>query len=125
MRVTSHGGEIDIPLVQPSSGTMELQLRAHRAIAAGAKSLSVALPQPHAGTSSPASLAVLAADNVELIPNKQAIEGLVQQRLAPAMKLPERQQDPLFYRGTMGPADVLRPTSACTANESRLTWPAE
>ena len=57
-----------------------------------------------AGTSSPASLAVLAADNVELIPNKQAIEGLVQQRIAPAMKLPERQQDPLFYRGTMGPA---------------------
>ncbi len=102
--VTPHGGEIDIPLVQPTSGTLELQLRAHRAIEAGAKSLSVALPQPRAGTSGPASLAVLAADNVELIPNKQAIEGLVQQRLAPAMKLPERQQAPLFYRGTMGPA---------------------
>jgi len=102
--VTLHSGEIDIPLVQPSSGTMELQFRAHRAIEAGAKALSVVLPQPHAGTSGPASLAVLAADNVELIPNKQAIEGLVQQRIAPVAKLPERQQDPLFYRGTMGPA---------------------
>jgi hypothetical protein len=102
--VTLHGGEIDIPLVQPSSGTMELQFRAHRAIEAGAKSLSVVLPQPRAGTSGPASLAVQAADNVELIPNKLAIEGLVQQRIAPATKLPERQQDPLFYRGTVGPA---------------------
>ena len=62
------------------------------------------LPQAHAGTRGPATLAVLSADNVELIPNKEAIEGLVQQRIAPAMKLPERQQDPLFYHGTMGPA---------------------
>ena len=37
-------------------------------------------------------MAVLAADNVELIPSKQAIEGLVPQRIAPAMKLPERKE---------------------------------
>jgi hypothetical protein len=102
--VTLHNGEFNIPLVQPSSGTLELQFRAHRAIAAGAKSLSVTLPQARAGTRGPATLAVLSADNVELIPNKEAIEGLVQQRIAPAMKLPERQQAPLFYHGTMGPA---------------------
>ncbi len=102
--VTVHGGEINIPLVQPSSGGLELQFRAHRAVEAGAKSLSVALPQPRAGTHGPASLTVLTADNVELIPNKEAIEGLVQQRIAPAMKVAERQQDALFYRGTAGPA---------------------
>ena len=44
--VTPHGGETNIPLVQPSSGTLELQFRAHRAIEAGAKSLSVTLPHP-------------------------------------------------------------------------------
>ena len=50
--VTLHGGEINIPLVQPSSGALELQFRAlgHRR---RAKSLSVALPQPHAGTHGP------------------------------------------------------------------------
>ena len=80
-----HGGEIDIPLVQPSSGTLELQFRAHRAIAAGAKSLSVAVApvaRRHAAGRPP--WPSLSADNVELIPNKQAIEGLVQQRIAPA-----------------------------------------
>ena len=49
-------------------------------------------------------MAVVAADNVELTPNNQAIEGLVRQQIAPPMKLPEQQQDPLYYRGSGGAA---------------------
>lgn len=102
--VTQNAGAVAIPLVQPSSGTLELLVRAHRAIPAETKSLSIPLPQPQGGSIGPASVAVVAADNVDLTPNTQAIEGLVRQRIAPPMKLPERQQDPLYYRGAGGAA---------------------
>ena len=93
-----------VPLDRATSGTAELQLRAHRTISADAKSLSIRLPHPQGCSVGPASLAVTAADNVELTPNAQAIEGLVRQRTPPPMKLPARQQDPLFYRGLGGDA---------------------
>ena len=102
--VSQNGGAIAISLAQPTSGTVELQLRAHRALKAGANSFRVRLPQPLEGSSGPASLAVLAADNMELTPNDKAIEGLTRQRFAPPMKLPQRQQDPLYYRGAEGAA---------------------
>jgi len=47
---------------------------------------------------------VVAADNVELAPNTQAMTGLVRQRIAPPMNLPPRQQEPLYYRGGDGNA---------------------
>ena len=87
-----------IPLVQPAAGQFEVTLRAHRIIEAGDKSLSFELPRPHADTSSQALLAVLPADNVELVPDLESTFGLSSQTLKPAIKLPERQQDPLFYR---------------------------
>ncbi len=102
--VTQSGSDVAVPLVQPSSGTVELQLRAHRAIEAGAKLLTISLPQPRAGSSVPASVAVVAADNVELTPDNRLIEGLVRQRTPFREKLPERQQAPLHYRGADGAA---------------------
>ena len=102
--VNVSSGTVSIPLLQPTSGPMELLLRAHRTIEAGAASITVPLPQPHTSMAGPASLAVMAADNVELTPDNQAIEGLVRQRSVPAMKLPERQQEPLYYHGTGGAA---------------------
>ncbi len=111
--VTVNSGTLSIPLVQPSSGSMELQLRAHRAIEAGATSLAVPLPQPRTSTVGAASVAVVAADNVELTPNNQAIEGLVRQRSAPPMRLPERQQEPLYYHGTGGVALFAADFRAC------------
>lgn len=102
--ITQTAGSVAIPLVQPSSGTMEVLLRAHRTIPPDSKTLAIPLPQPQAASIGPASVAIVAADNVDLTPNSQAIEGLVRQRVAPPMKLPERQQDPLYYRGTGGAA---------------------
>ena len=87
-----------IPLVQPAAGQFEVTLRAHRIIEPGENSLSFELPRPHADTSSQALLAVLPADNVELAPDLESTFGLSSQTLKPTIKLPERQQDPLFYR---------------------------
>ncbi len=122
--VTVTSGVVSIPLSRPSSGSVELQLRAHRSVEAKATSvnpgkgdspifadtkigtvpLAVPLPRLQGGTVAPSALAVLAADNVELTPNAQAMTGLVRQRTAPSMKLPRRQQEPLYYRGAGGDA---------------------
>ena len=97
-------GVVTIPLIKPSSGQIELQLDARRAIAPGAASLTVPLPQPQAVASAPLCVAVVSADDIELTPQAAAIEGLVRQRSAPPMKLRKRQQEPLYYRGTGAPA---------------------
>jgi len=86
-----------IPLLEPSAGRMELRLVAHLPIAAGTKTLAVALPQPQADSPGPATVVVVPADNVELIPNPN-MSGLTRQQIAPRITLPDRQQDPLFYR---------------------------
>ena len=97
--VTTDSGVVSIPLKRPSMGSVELRLRAHRAIGAKATSLVVPLPRPRGGIVGATSLAVVAADNLELTPNVRRIEGLERQRIAPPMKLPVRQQQPLYYRG--------------------------
>ena len=94
----SDGLVSSIPLVQAAPRQFEVVLRAHRAIAAGESELSLELPRPHADSVSPAIVAILPADNVELSPRPSAMAGLVLQSLRPQMKLPERQQDPLVYR---------------------------
>jgi hypothetical protein len=102
--VTTRPGVVSIPLSRPTSGSVELQLRAHRTIETQAKSLAVPLPCPQGGPTAPSLVAVLAADNVELTPNTRATSGLVRQRTAPALILPARQQEPLYYRGGDGKA---------------------
>ena len=91
-------GEFAIPLQQLSAGQFEVRLRAHRPIAPGATTLAVKLPQPHSSGPESAIVAVLPADNVELIPDAKAMTGLVRQQAGAAVDLPPRQQEPLFYR---------------------------
>ena len=43
-------------------------------------------------------VAVLPADNVEIVPDSQATTGLLRQQAAVPLELPLRQQEPLFYR---------------------------
>lgn len=96
---TDQSGAVSVPLATPSIGQVEITLRAHKPIAAGATSLSLALPRPQANSSGPAAVVVLPADNIELIPETNATVGLIRQQIAPPMSLPPRQQLPLFYRG--------------------------
>jgi hypothetical protein len=93
------GHVFSIPLQQPSTGQVELTLRAHQALTPEAAKLNVSLPQPQANSLGPAVLVVLPADNLELVPDSQAMVGLVRQQVRPSITLPERQQAPLFYRG--------------------------
>jgi hypothetical protein len=95
---TAGSSVYSIPLLQPSSGQFEIHIRAHRRIPPDGKSLLLALPQPQASAPGSAIVAVLPADNVELIPNDRAMVGLVRQQVAPPLELPPRQQEPLFYR---------------------------
>ena len=101
--VSVEGETVSIPLVRPMSGAVEVWLRAHRVIGESATSLTITLPRPKADSIAPATLAVTAADNVELTPNDQRIEGLTRQPGAPPVVLPARQQGPLYYRGSGGP----------------------
>jgi hypothetical protein len=96
---TSPKGTVSIPLMTPSIGPLEIELRAHKRLGPGAKSVSFALPQPQDGSVSPAAVVVLPADNVELSADPKATTGLIRQQNVPPMSLPQRQQAPLFYRG--------------------------
>ena len=92
-------GTVSIPLRQPSSGKLELSFRAHKMLGKSAAGFSVALPVPQVPSPGPAILAVVPADNVELTPDEDSIQGLTRRQIAPPMKLPERRQDALYYRG--------------------------
>jgi hypothetical protein len=96
--IVDQSGMRSIPLAQRSIGPLEISLRAHRKIAPGSKSIAVELPRPRADSQASSAVVVLPADNVELTPAADAMIGLVRQQVAPQMKLPEREQDPLFYR---------------------------
>jgi hypothetical protein len=115
--VTVNAGRmLSIPLQQPTTGQVELTLRAHQALAPDAGKLSVSLPQPQANSLGPAALVVVPADNLELVPDNSAMAGLARQQVRPSIALPERQQTPLFYRGetskaVFAAALVVRPRS--------------
>ncbi len=102
---------VAIPLAQPMAGDFELKVLAHRSIPAAAEMLSFDLPQPVAAASPvaaivvlPTDVAVVAADNVELRPQSDALVNLSPQPLKLQWKLPERQQDPLLFRSEANPA---------------------
>ncbi len=91
------GMSLALPLQSPTAGQFEVRLEAHRALAADAKSFSVTLPQPQA--SAPAAIvAVVPADDVEVIPQPRATTGLIRQQALVMLDLPIQQQEPLFYR---------------------------
>lgn len=94
----SSSGVVSIPLAQPTTGQMELVLRAHRPIPKGTSTLSFSLPQPQPLSLEPATVVVLPADNVELVPGGPGMVGMSRQQVAPPMQIPERQQEPLIYQ---------------------------
>lgn len=98
-RVAELAGVLLIPLLQSSTGQIEVWVRARRELPSDTSSLSLALPRPLADSLAPAVLAVLPADNVELTPDDERMEGLARQQMASQLELPKWQQAPLYYRG--------------------------
>ena len=106
-----------IPLQTPTSGELEVTFKAHRATTPG-KTLEVQLPRPVADLPGPAEIVVLPDDNVELTPRSEAFVGLIRQSATPTMKLPERQEEPLVYRGDAQLAKFVA-ERRCTRSRSR------
>lgn len=90
---------LSIPLLQPITGEVELTLRAHREIDEGTKHVALTLPRPVVNSVGPATVVIVAADNVDLVPRVEEIVGLAQPGAPPRIDLPPRQRDPFYYRG--------------------------
>jgi hypothetical protein len=100
------GESLVIPLLQASGGELELTFQAHRKTTPGAEKVSLDLPRPD-GDVVAANVAVVSDDNIELVAQPDQSTALAPQADHPQMKLPERQQDPLFYRTTAGAAKFV------------------
>jgi hypothetical protein len=94
---------LSFPLLQATSGELELTFEARRKLTPGAERFELDLPQPQDDVVA-ANVAVVSDDPIELVPRLEEMQGLMPQTARPEMKLPERQQDPQFYRTTGGAA---------------------
>ena len=103
----TESGLLSIPLLQPSTGEIELKVKAHRRIAQENEPLRLTFPQPQVTSPGPAAVVILPADNVQLTPDVASTVGLVRQEVVPPMKLPKRQQAPLFYRSEVAQASLV------------------
>ncbi len=97
--VLDNRAPLSIPLLQPTTGELKLRIRAHRDLDTGDDRVDFSLPRPHANSIGPASVTILAADNVVLTPQSDAIVGLTRRVGDVDDDLPPRQQRALSYRG--------------------------
>ena len=97
--IQSESGTLSIPLRQPSSGKIELTIRAHRRAESKDKTLRLTFPQTKVTSPGPAAVVIVPEDRVQLTVDSEATKGLARQQVAPPIPLPNRQQSPLFYRG--------------------------
>lgn len=89
---------LSLPLKAGPTGELEIKLELHKEIVPGSSRLAFDLPRPVADLLDPASVIVLASDNVEIVPRTREVSGLTSDDLPPTIKLPDRQQLPLVYR---------------------------
>jgi hypothetical protein len=96
--IAAQGDSLPIPLLQAVSGEVELTLEAHQKIAPDDGVVVLDLPRPRAETVAPANVAVVPADNIELTFDAERAIAIAPQTALPQMTLPDRLQDPLFFR---------------------------
>lgn len=108
-----------IPLMQPSSGTIEIRLRANKPLPPGASMVQWVLPQPKTHSSSSASVLISAASPIELLPRPDQLQGLVREQVPSHLTLSLPAEPVLFYRSEAGravfAADVRRHQRQVTA----------
>lgn len=95
--VTTEGGKLRIPFAQPLVGNAVVEIRGGRAIDRNADRLGWRLPSPLTGLVGPASVAVGADSDIELLPDNERIKGLVRQTAA-ALPRTLAEQVVLAYR---------------------------
>jgi hypothetical protein len=82
----------------PDNREFAIQIEATLELASTDGPILIALPRPIAKSLSPAMVAVLPADNVQLTVAEGELQGLERESFPPQLELPARQQSPLFYR---------------------------
>ncbi len=105
--LASTGPVVKAPLLQATTGDVEVTIKAHRGIPADAKRVELTLPTLFADVQGPALVAVAPADNVHLHPVDAELVGLRREAALPGMKLPPRQQAAFFYRGEQAAAKFV------------------
>ncbi len=90
---------LTIPLLQATSGELELTFEARQRMPAEVAEVRLDLPRPH-GDLMPADVAIESDDPIELLPRLEELRHLAPQAKRSAVTLPNRQQDPLYYRTT-------------------------
>ncbi len=88
---------LSLPLKAGPTGDIEIKLFLHKEITPGSSRIAFDLPRPVADLLDPASVIVLASDNVEITPRIREMSGLTSDILPPGAKLSQRQQPPLVY----------------------------
>ncbi len=89
--------QLTIPLLEATSGEVELKLTARRRVDSAQQELRIELPRPQ-GDTLPADVAIVSDDPIELLPRLDQCVGLTPQAGRAELPLPVRQQEPLFYR---------------------------
>ncbi len=105
---TGETGPLVIPLLQASSGELELSFEARQKISPETASVVLEMPRPRGEAVANANVVVVPADNVEIFMQPDDTSGLAPQPLRPQInELPERQQDPLYFRTTAAAAKLV------------------
>lgn len=96
---------LSIRLAKASPADFELEIAAHRDVAAEAPAVNLPLPRPTANQATRAALStrqawvvVVSSDNLELTPDLDSSAGLARRQDDPPVELPQRQHSPLVYR---------------------------
>jgi hypothetical protein len=101
--ISGESSALSIPFQQPLSGDALIEIRCGRAIERSQDRIGWKMPVPRADLVGPASVVILSATDIEVLPDNGAIRGLVRQ-VAPASRRDDGDRIALAYRldGTDG-----------------------
>lgn len=95
--VTAEGGEIVVPFAQALAGDAVIEVRASLPIPRESALVNWKLPVPRADLVGPAVVVIASQSDIELLPENEAINGLVRQTAA-AVSLADADKTALVYR---------------------------
>ncbi len=96
-----------VPLLEPTSGDVEITIKARRAHSRNPDDIQINLPTLVADSPKPATVVVLPADNVELATRSDQLVGLSPQGIPAGLQLPHRRQPPLIFRAERSPSKYV------------------
>ena len=101
--VSGDAGRLVIPFSQPLSGDAIVDIRCGRSIDRSAERIDCKIPVPQADLVGPALVVIMSESNIEILPDSDAIRGLVRQ-VTPTLPSGDRGKVALAYRldGTDG-----------------------